>query len=880
MGDSEWQKVTRKSRRSVFDRLKFSQNSKSNMDDLAKISLTVYVSNFPSHLTVRELWNICGKKGTIVDVFIAKHKNIRGQMFAFCRFIKVSNKEALIDALSNIWIGKLRMHANLARFDRKATTKTPHVGVNKPYVNLRPVEKPSKTTSYANAAKSSVGGINDPAIGANVADSVSKGCEVIPPSIILDHDICNDFPLALLGCYKDFRAIANARIMCRNEGFLDVGIKYLGGLWVLFEFQSLDAKLNFLKHEGVLSWFSSLKPWHDDFVVSECLIWLEIEGVPLRAWHNDTFMEGVSYATRVRELCSWTPTFVGDEDLSEGEDYLDMHDDKKEDIPDNNDVESVVGDDMENVFEQIHEVQSPKNVVHNQAIGEESHVCGDSNKNPTDSDPFGLNPLIMKAGGKDVKSSTSKTPSFPPGFSPMENDFVQNVQVNVCNEAGSDSIHNHSNDNSKKHFGFSMVDRLEETIKVGSALGFNMKGCESTLASLIAENGDFNETKTSHVDLWALRQVWGNSNFGFASASAREGLWIPKNVRIMWVVVYAPQSLSCKIALWSSLASFISNWNGISVVMGDFNEVRFASERFGSIFNERQAEIFNSFIDNSSLLDIPLGGFNFTWTNKWGSKMSKLDRFLVSDCFLDVFPNATGVVLEKGRPDHRPIFLKESMVDYGPTPFRFFHSWLGMDGFHNLVTETWNNDGIVEHNGLISFKKKLQNLKHVIRDWIASKRLESHKLKIEHQARLSAIDVNIDNCCATDEDFSNRRESMKILGDIDRREASDFAQKSKIKWALEGDENSNFFHGSLKRFNIPKGFPTSLNVDMPNPISLAQREFLEHHCSREEIKKAVWDCGGDRAPGPDGFTFKFITSFWDLLEADVVRFVDEFFHSG
>ncbi|GJW93133.1 hypothetical protein Tco_0172805 [Tanacetum coccineum] len=89
-----------------------------------------------------------------------------------------------------------------------------------------------------------------------------------------------------------------------------------------------------------------------------------------------------------------------------------------------------------------------------------------------------------------------------------------------------------------------------------------------------------------------------------------------------------------------------------------------------------------------------------------------------------------------------------------------------------------------------------------------------------------------------------------------------------------------FFDHFRNRFNIPKGFPTSLNVDMPNPISLAQKEFLEYHCSREEIKKAVWDCGGDRAPGPDGFTFKFITSFWDLLEADVVRFVDEFFHSG
>ncbi|GJS43784.1 putative RNA-directed DNA polymerase, eukaryota, reverse transcriptase zinc-binding domain protein, partial [Tanacetum coccineum] len=50
--------------------------------------------------------------------------------------------------------------------------------------------------------------------------------------------------------------------------------------------------------------------------------------------------------------------------------------------------------------------------------------------------------------------------------------------------------------------------------------------------------------------------------------------------------------------------------------------------------------------------------------------------------------------------------------------------------------------------------------------------------------------------------------------------------------------------------------------------------------SRVEIKKAVWDCGGDRAPGPDGFSFKFFTTFWDLIEDDVVRFVQEFSHTN
>nr|GFC80910.1 RNA-directed DNA polymerase, eukaryota [Tanacetum cinerariifolium] len=31
--------------------------------------------------------------------------------------------------------------------------------------------------------------------------------------------------------------------------------------------------------------------------------------------------------------------------------------------------------------------------------------------------------------------------------------------------------------------------------------------------------------------------------------------------------------------------------------------------------------------------------------------------------------------------------------------------------------------------------------------------------------------------------------------------------------------------------------------------------------SNEEIKKAVWDCGSDKSPRPDGFTFEFFKKF-------------------
>ncbi|GKB57249.1 reverse transcriptase domain, reverse transcriptase zinc-binding domain protein [Tanacetum coccineum] len=150
LGDSDWVEVSRKKRRSVFDRLNYSHVKSSNADDLAKISLSVYVSNFPSHLTKRELWNICSKLGTLADVFSADQKNKLGQMYAFCRYIKVENIKNLIDALCKIRIGKLRLNANVARFSRNEVGSYSQKSVRNAKLNITGVDNnDSKTPSQA-----------------------------------------------------------------------------------------------------------------------------------------------------------------------------------------------------------------------------------------------------------------------------------------------------------------------------------------------------------------------------------------------------------------------------------------------------------------------------------------------------------------------------------------------------------------------------------------------------------------------------------------------------------------------------------------------------------------------------------------------------------
>ncbi|GKA39518.1 RNA-directed DNA polymerase, eukaryota [Tanacetum coccineum] len=137
-------------------------------------------------------------------------------------------------------------------------------------------------------------------------------------------------------------------------------------------------------------------------------------------------------------------------------------------------------------------------------------------------------------------------------------------------------------------------------------------------------------------DVFVVRAFWGNMLFDFATTSARgrsggilcvwdktlfqkkrtyatnhclcvEGTWLASDSDLLFLSVYSPQELNLKRALWSYISGIISRWHGEVVVMGDFNEVRYASERYGSSFHVLNAADFNMFIANSNLIDIPLG---------------------------------------------------------------------------------------------------------------------------------------------------------------------------------------------------------------------------------------------------------------------------------
>ncbi|GKC32554.1 hypothetical protein Tco_1039848 [Tanacetum coccineum] len=293
--------------------------------------------------------------------------------------------------------------------------------------------------------------------------------------------------------------------------------------------------------------------------------------------------------------------------------------------------------------------------------------------------------------------------------------------------------------------------------------------------------------------------------------------------------------------------------------------------------------------------------------------MSKLDRFLMSESLLREWPNFLAITLDRYLSDHRPILLRESAHDYGPIPFRFFHYWLEVEGFENFVNEVWHEAPVVMSNAMINLMNKLKYLKKKIRVWNGMRQSSKNRKNVLKQ-ELTDLEMAIDKGDVSADFMYKRMEVVKSIQEMDKLNAMEATQKANIKWTIEGDGNLKYYHEILnkkrnqlaicgvlmegnwveslsvvkneflshfkKRFEKLQKVRPILNMVFPHQLNSAQKLDLEAEVSKEEIKKAVWDCGIDKSPGAKGFTFGFYRRFWDLIEQDVVSAMKYFFQAG
>ena len=114
------------------------------------------------------------------------------------------------------------------------------------------------------------------------------------------------------------------------------------------------------------------------------------------------------------------------------------------------------------------------------------------------------------------------------------------------------------------------------------------------------------------------------------------------NRRYLVVNVYAACSLRDKISLWGELTNIKkASLDLVWCFCGDFNAIRKRCERKGVSMRDNQSSEmrgFNNFIDTNLLFEIPLVGKHFTWFNSNGKAKRRLDRVLVTEDWMQIWP--------------------------------------------------------------------------------------------------------------------------------------------------------------------------------------------------------------------------------------------------
>ncbi|GKD22592.1 hypothetical protein Tco_1224295 [Tanacetum coccineum] len=96
---------------------------------------------------------------------------------------------------------------------------------------------------------------------------------------------------------------------------------------------------------------------------------------------------------------------------------------------------------------------------------------------------------------------------------------------------------------------------------------------------------------------------------------------------------------------------------------------------------------------------------------------------------------------------------------------------------------------------------------------------------------------------------------MQELENLERLNSMDLVKKLRIKWKVEGDENSKIFHGLINpriKSQTCHDSPVSFLPMVPaHRLNSHDRNSLETMVSLDEIKAAIWDCGSQKALGLD-----------------------------
>jgi hypothetical protein len=211
--------------------------------------------------------------------------------------------------------------------------------------------------------------------------------------------------------------------------------------------------------------------------------------------------------------------------------------------------------------------------------------------------------------------------------------------------------------------------------------------------------------------------IWNSSMFhGMLVETHRYGIRIEfasshNNEKWTLVCVYGP----CHGVLRDQFVSWLYNLNIACddnwLLLGDFNFIRSQDNRNKPGGDVNEMFLFNDIIGHLGLLELPLKGRRYTWSNMQREPLlEQLDWFFTSQHWISDYPNSLVLPLAKKGSDHVPCVVNIDTNIPKAKIFRFENYWVDLPGFKECVTQSWERGSVKLYSSAI-IADKLKGLR-------------------------------------------------------------------------------------------------------------------------------------------------------------------------
>jgi hypothetical protein len=156
------------------------------------------------------------------------------------------------------------------------------------------------------------------------------------------------------------------------------------------------------------------------------------------------------------------------------------------------------------------------------------------------------------------------------------------------------------------------------------------------------------------------------------------------------------------------------------LLLGDFNFYRFVENRNRDGANMSNIATFNEIISYLGLIELPIKGRSFTWSNmQTDPVLVQLDWFFTSTAWTLQFPHTMVKPLARPTSDHVPCVVSIGTSIPKAQVFRFENHWVRLPGFLDVVKTIWDINCPGDAAKCLSAKLKLlrQGLKNGVLDF-------------------------------------------------------------------------------------------------------------------------------------------------------------------